>query len=108
MRRESITAVATSLLCTGIALCLALCLIKDLLGRECPGCGMMRAVRNLLHGNFDRALHYNKLAFIVLPLLFYLYIRTVIRALTSVRFLWATTVGQGERTGSKSIQRGAT
>jgi hypothetical protein len=47
----------------------SVCLIRNMFGVKCPGCGMIRAVSCILHGNFKGALHYNKLVVIVFPLL---------------------------------------
>jgi hypothetical protein len=38
----------------------ALCLSKRLLGLECPGCGMTRALSALLHGQVAAALAFNR------------------------------------------------
>ncbi len=51
----------------------SLCLSKLLLHKECYGCGMARAIMHLIHFDFSAAFHYNKLAFIVFPLLSYLW-----------------------------------
>jgi hypothetical protein len=37
----------------------SLCLLKNTLGIECPGCGMTRAVYCLLHGRIEESLSYN-------------------------------------------------
>ena len=34
---------------------------------SCPGCGSLRAVHNLLHGNFKEAFFFNPLTVVVLP-----------------------------------------
>lgn len=57
----------------------SLCIIKNLTGKNCPGCGMTRAISSASHGEFKQALRYNKLVVVVLPLLAY----TWLRALTS-------------------------
>lgn len=36
---------------------------------ECLGCGMTRAIMHLVHLDFDSAIYYNKLSFIVAPVL---------------------------------------
>ncbi|MDQ4140428.1 MAG: DUF2752 domain-containing protein [Bacteroidota bacterium] len=51
----------------------SLCLSKLLLHTECYGCGMMRAIMHLIHFDFSAAFHFNKLSFIVFPLLSYLW-----------------------------------
>jgi hypothetical protein len=55
----------------------SVCLIRNLFGIKCPGCGMIRAVSCVLHGNFKRAFHYNKLVVIVFPLLCYMWLRGI-------------------------------
>ncbi|MGH3491674.1 MAG: DUF2752 domain-containing protein [Sciscionella sp.] len=44
-----------------------LCPIKLLFGITCPGCGGLRMVHCLLHGNLAGAVHYNALGLLVLP-----------------------------------------
>lgn len=55
----------------------SICLSKALLNIECWGCGMTRAVQHLIHFDFQIAWNYNKLSFIVLPLLMLLYVKEV-------------------------------
>jgi hypothetical protein len=56
----------------------SICLYKNLTGYECFGCGMTRAVVSAIHFQFEKAFHYNRLFLIVLPLLFYIWSRTLI------------------------------
>lgn len=51
------------------------CLFRLLLDKECWGCGITRACINAIHLNIDKALEYNKLVVIVLPLCIGCYIR---------------------------------
>lgn len=46
-----------------------ICLFTILSGYNCWGCGMTRACMHLIHLDLAGALSYNKLAFIVLPIL---------------------------------------
>jgi hypothetical protein len=48
---------------------LPVCPTKALFGIDCPGCGGMRMVYSLLHGDIRAALHYNALSLVVLLLL---------------------------------------
>ena len=56
----------------------SVCLFKNFTGRECYGCGMSRAVVYAAHFQFDNALHYNKMVMIVLPLLIYIWAKSLI------------------------------
>jgi len=55
----------------------SLCLIRNVLGVKCPGCGMTRAISCIFHGNFRKALQYNRLVVIVLPLLGYVWLQAL-------------------------------
>lgn len=44
------------------------CPFYALTGLKCPGCGSLRAVHAVLHGDFGKAWHFNALAVILLPL----------------------------------------
>lgn len=46
-----------------------LCIHKRLLGFDCPGCGMTRALYSFLHLDFNTALHLNFGIFALAPLL---------------------------------------
>ena len=48
-----------------------ICISVNLFHRECYACGMTRAVQHLIHLDFKGAATYNKVSFIVLPLLIY-------------------------------------
>jgi len=44
------------------------CLFHQLTGLDCPGCGSLRALHAVLHGNLGAALHYNAFLILSLPL----------------------------------------
>ncbi|MCK0160233.1 DUF2752 domain-containing protein [Allomuricauda sp. F6463D] len=44
------------------------CLNKQLLGVDCPGCGMQRSLDLLLHGEFVAAFHMYPAIYTILPL----------------------------------------
>jgi hypothetical protein len=44
-----------------------LCLFYQSTGLLCPGCGSLRAIHQLLHGNLVVAMHYNLLLVLCLP-----------------------------------------
>lgn len=55
----------------------SVCLFRNVFGIKCPGCGMIRALSCVAHGNFSKAFHYNRLVVIVLPLLCSAWLRGV-------------------------------
>ena len=46
------------------------CPIKKILGISCPGCGLTRAYKSLMHGNIKQAFYYHPL-FWTIPILGY-------------------------------------
>ncbi|HOA30450.1 MAG TPA: DUF2752 domain-containing protein [Clostridia bacterium] len=50
------------------------CPFNYLTGLYCPGCGILRGIHSLLHGNLLKAMDYNILMVLSLPLVFYLYL----------------------------------
>ena len=67
---------------------LSLCLFKNTIGVECPGCGMTRAISCVFHGDFVGAWQYNRLVAIVLPMLAYYWLRLVAGDLRRIRKLF--------------------
>ncbi|MDR2125418.1 MAG: DUF2752 domain-containing protein [Prevotellaceae bacterium] len=57
----------------------SICIFKNIFGHECYGCGMTRAVVSAIQFDFDVACHYNMLVIIVLPLLIYIWIKTLMK-----------------------------
>ncbi len=55
----------------------SICLFVNLFGVECFGCGMTRAVYSAVHLDFARAMSYNKLVVVVLPLLVYVWVMMI-------------------------------
>ena len=55
-------------------------------GLYCPGCGSMRMVHALVHGNVGEAFGRNPLAFLMLPLVGYLWIRWTAASARGVPF----------------------
>ncbi|OFY44094.1 MAG: hypothetical protein A2X18_08225 [Bacteroidetes bacterium GWF2_40_14] len=54
------------------------CLIKNIFGTECYGCGITRSIFSILYLDFGAAYMYNKLVFLVFPLLVYLWVRLIV------------------------------
>jgi hypothetical protein len=63
----------------------SLCLVKHIIGRPCPGCGMTRAAFAAAHGQFQLAWHYNHMVVIVLPLLGWVWLRNIIDEFRKIR-----------------------
>ena len=62
----------------------SICLSTIILDRECYACGMTRAVQHLIHFDFIDAYNFNKLSFVVLPLLIYLNIKEIIKIYSKI------------------------
>lgn len=58
-----------------------ICLYKNITGHECYGCGMTRAIFSALHMKFLDAIHYNRLCIVVLPILIYIWFKTILSLL---------------------------
>jgi hypothetical protein len=46
------------------------CLFRELTGLDCPGCGSLRSVHYLLHGEIATAFRFNPLLYLLAPALF--------------------------------------
>lgn len=58
---------------------------RALTGLYCPGCGTLRGLHQLLHGNFRAALGFNPLMLLSLPYLIYSYVRYSLPAFTNYK-----------------------
>jgi len=58
-----------------------ICLIKSIFGR-CPADGTLRALSNLLHGDFYKALTCNPNVLVVFPLCIYLILKEGLKSIT--------------------------
>lgn len=54
-----------------------LCVAKNMLGMECPGCGMTRALHQAMHFNFLSAWEFNSFVVLIFPLLVYVWFKKV-------------------------------
>ena len=79
-----------------------ICPFLGLTGFHCPGCGTLRALHQLLHGNVIAALGYNPLTVLSLPFIGYsladgamraFRIATLPRVFIPHQFIWALFVG---------------
>ena len=53
------------------------CIFHKLTGLLCPGCGLTRMVKEILHGNLIKAYYYNQLLFISLPIFIILFLNLI-------------------------------
>ncbi len=79
-----------------------ICPFLGLTGYHCPGCGTLRALHQLLHGNVIAALGYNPLTILSLPFIAYSFTDGAIRAFRTKglprifiphQYIWALFVG---------------
>ena len=63
----------------------SICLFKNVLGIECYGCGITKAVIASIQLDFIRAFKYNKLIVIVMPLIVYLWIKEIVKRFKEFR-----------------------
>lgn len=57
----------------------SLCLFKNIFHRECYGCGMMKALVALAHGEIGLAAQFNRLVFVAMPIIIYCWAREMWR-----------------------------
>jgi hypothetical protein len=62
-----------------------LCLSQIILHRDCPGCGITRAIQHAMHFDFATAWNFNKLFVIVLPGIIYYWIRFFLQNYRALR-----------------------
>lgn len=55
-----------------------LCLIKNIFGTECYGCGITRALFSILYFDIRSAIGYNPLVIFVFPIMVYLWIKLIV------------------------------
>ena len=79
-----------------------ICPFLGLTGYHCPGCGTLRALHQLLHGNIIAALGYNPFTVLSLPFIAYSYangamrvfrLATPPRVFVPPQYIWALFVG---------------
>lgn len=61
------------------------CFSQVLLNEECPGCGITRGIQHAIHFNFKQAWEFNKLFVIVLPILVFIWIKTLIQLIKQIK-----------------------
>jgi len=63
----------------------SICLIKNLFGVECYGCGITKAIISCIQLDFIRAFNYNRLIVIVMPLIVYLSAKEVVKSVKMLK-----------------------
>jgi hypothetical protein len=63
----------------------SICLIKNIFGFECFGCGITRAIISAVQFDFNSAYNYNHLVIIVLPIFIYVWTKMVIETIKQIR-----------------------
>ena len=53
------------------------CIFKNIFGKNCYGCGTLRGISAILHLEFKKCVQLNPLNIISLPILSYLYLRSI-------------------------------
>lgn len=64
-----------------------ICILKLITGEDCMGCGMTRACMHLIHLDFKAAAYFNKISFVVLPILCGLLIAELYKTIKEYRAL---------------------
>lgn len=63
----------------------SICLFTILSDIECYGCGLTRACMHLIHFNFENAATFNKISFVVFPIMCVLYLQEFITTLKNLK-----------------------
>ena len=62
------------------------CLSVLLFDKPCLGCGMTRAIQHLIHLDFTSAYNFNKISFLVFPILIFFWIKEFLKILKKKEF----------------------
>jgi hypothetical protein len=62
----------------------SICLYKNITGHECWGCGTTRAIISAIHFRFSDAILFNKSVIIVLPVLAFIWAKTLFTAFKEI------------------------
>jgi len=61
----------------------SLCIFRNITGHPCYGCGLLKGISALLHGDFSSVCKYNKLNLVTIPLLSLEFFKEMVRACKS-------------------------
>jgi hypothetical protein len=62
----------------------SICLVKNIFGVECWGCGITKSVISAIQFDFVSAFNYNKLIVVVMPLMIYLWAKEIIKSIKNL------------------------
>jgi hypothetical protein len=62
----------------------SICLSILLINQSCFGCGITRAIQHMIHFDFIAAYSYNKLSFIVLPIIIFFYVGEIVKTYNKI------------------------
>jgi len=65
----------------------SICLSVVLFETECYACGMTRAIQHLIHFDFSSAYQFNRMSFLVLPLLIFVYFKEIKKVIYLIKKL---------------------
>lgn len=60
-----------------------ICIIKRITGEDCITCGLTRACMHLIHLDVEAAAQFNKISFVILPIIFFLWLRELIKSINN-------------------------
>ena len=63
----------------------SVCLSVLLFDQTCYGCGMTRAIQHLIHFDISAAASFNKISFIALPVVLFVWIEQIIRIYKKIK-----------------------
>jgi hypothetical protein len=63
----------------------SICLIKNIFGIECFGCGISRAIISAIQFDFTNAYMFNHLVIIVLPIFIYVWLKMIINTIKEIK-----------------------
>src|ERR1700683_5198329 len=58
----------------------SLCIFRNITGHPCYGCGLLKGISALLHGDFSKVCQYNKLNLVTIPLLSLEFLKEMFRS----------------------------
>ena len=64
------------------------CIFHEITGFLCPGCGMTRMLREIIHGNLPKAFYYNQFLFISLPIFIIIFINLIYSNFKNIKPLY--------------------